>query len=101
MIRVYNKIQGNQCLSDMKHLFFNMRELYEAENKDPFHVMPVTFVITGGLNDMEFDRFEEYFTLQAGVWIIKPGEDTNRGSGIIVSRDFAEIKNLVRDKSAK
>ena len=32
---------------------------------------------------------------------MKPGEDTNRGSGIIVSRDLAEIKALVRDKSAK
>lgn len=35
------------------------------------------------------------------VWIIKPGEDTNRGSGIIVSKDLNEIKSLVRDKSSR
>jgi hypothetical protein len=35
------------------------------------------------------------------VWIVKPGEDTNRGSGIIVTKDFNEIKNLVRDKSSR
>lgn len=35
------------------------------------------------------------------VWIIKPGEDTNRGSGIIVSKDFNEIKQLVRDKASR
>jgi tubulin--tyrosine ligase len=70
-------------------------------------VLPITYVINGGLNDVEFDRFEEHFRScgkeggSQNIWIVKPGEDTNRGSGIIVSRDFAEIKALVRDKSAK
>lgn len=35
------------------------------------------------------------------IWIIKPGEDTNRGSGIIVSKDFNEIKQLVREKASR
>jgi hypothetical protein len=35
------------------------------------------------------------------VWIVKPGEDTNRGSGIIVTKDFNEIKNLVRDMNGR
>lgn len=26
------------------------------------------------------------------IWIVKPGENTNRGNGIIVTKDFNEIK---------
>ena len=29
------------------------------------------------------------------IWIIKPGENTNRGVGISVSRDINEIKGLI------
>lgn len=92
-----------------------MRDMYKAEGKDPFTVLPLTYVVNDGLNDIEFDRFEEKFKSieyaakqknpngenLSNIWIIKPGEDTNRGSGIIVSKDFAEIKALVRDKSSR
>lgn len=33
-----------------------------------------------------------------GVWIVKPGENTNRGSGITVCRDFEQIKSIVDNK---
>ena len=29
------------------------------------------------------------------LWIIKPGENTNRGFGIIVARDLTHIKELI------
>jgi hypothetical protein len=48
----------NHCLSDKKHLFFNMRDLYQSEERDLFSVMPLTYVINDGLNDIEFDKFE-------------------------------------------
>jgi len=54
-------MQNNQNLSDKKHLFFNMRELYQNENRDIFTVMPLTYVINDGLNDLEWDRFEVNF----------------------------------------
>lgn len=28
---------------------------------DPFKVLPLTFVIENGLNDLEFDKFEKHF----------------------------------------
>ncbi len=31
------------------------------------------------------------------VWIVKPGENTNRGTGILVSQDLKEIENYVSD----
>jgi hypothetical protein len=30
------------------------------------------------------------------LWIVKPGENTNRGCGIQVSRDLPHIKSLVQ-----
>jgi len=30
----------------------------------------------------------------SNTWIIKPGEDTNRGRGINVASDLEEIRNL-------
>lgn len=77
-----------------------MRDFYKAQGKDPFSVIPLTYVINDGLNDLEWDKFEEKFKQietknkadpegqGTNIWIIKPGEDTNRGCGIIVSKDF-------------
>jgi hypothetical protein len=36
---------------------------------------------------------------EINAWIVKPGENTNRGCGIIVTKNFDEIKQLVREKS--
>ncbi|CDW81168.1 tubulin-tyrosine ligase family protein [Stylonychia lemnae] len=105
--KIYNKMQSNHNLSDKKHLFQNMREYYQQIGIDPFKILPLTYVIENGLNDVEFDKFEEKFKFFASkqgfenVWIIKPGEDTNRGCGIIVSKDFNEIRQLVRDKASR
>jgi hypothetical protein len=38
-----------------------MRDLYRSEGRDPFVVLPLTYVVNDGLNDVEFDRFEETF----------------------------------------
>jgi glutathione synthase/RimK-type ligase-like ATP-grasp enzyme len=32
------------------------------------------------------------------VWIVKPGENTNRGSGITVCKDFDQIKSIIENK---
>eukprot|EP00826_Nyctotherus_ovalis_P056428 TRINITY_DN7610_c0_g3_i1.p1 TRINITY_DN7610_c0_g3~~TRINITY_DN7610_c0_g3_i1.p1 ORF type:complete len:165 (+),score=33.72 TRINITY_DN7610_c0_g3_i1:73-567(+) len=38
------------------------------------------------------DRFKN-------VWIIKPGENSNRGNGIVISNNLAEITNIIADIS--
>jgi hypothetical protein len=79
-----------------------------------FNHLPVTFHIKSGLEDPEFRKFIDYYYDQEekvnknkeeirilkeegqhakakkckkvrNIWIIKPGENTNRGTGIIVS----------------
>lgn len=34
------------------------------------------------------------------IWIIKPGENTNRGQGITVMKEFEEIKAIVQESTA-
>jgi hypothetical protein len=57
--------------------------------------LPVTFHVKNGLDDPEFIRFKQNYDAAHGeknnIWIIKPGENTNRGFGISVSKDYQEI----------
>jgi len=36
-------------------------------------------------------------TFGKNLWIIKPGENTNRGCGIQVSKDLEHIKSLIQN----
>jgi len=90
-----------------------MKNYYESLNEDPFNNLPVTFHVKTGLTDPEFLRFKTYYdtnimernkkiaqnerTKRDNIWIIKPGENTNRGNGIEVAEDFKEIKDLVAE----
>lgn len=90
--KLYNKLEDNYHLSNKKALFLNMRNYYESLQVDPFSVLPLTFHIKTGLDDPEFQNFTQHFEANKDkTWIIKPGENTNRGNGISVSKDFTEI----------
>ena len=63
-------------------------------------MVPLTFHIQCGTKDPQFRLFlEEYnkrkMSGKPNIWIIKPGESTNRGNGISCSRKIDEIRNLV------
>lgn len=64
---------------------------------DVFSFLPLTFHIKNGLEDDEYLKFLQYFYAlnkaakndencinKFNAWIVKPGENTNRGNGIIV-----------------
>ena len=62
-----------------------MKHYYEAIGEDPFNALPVTFHIKEGLEDPEWIKFQQYYeenNNQKNIWILKPGENTNRGQGI-------------------
>ena len=98
---MYNRLDANYHLSNKKALFVNIREYYIAMGIDAFEVaIPLTFHISSGQNDPEFVKFKnafEQFSKGRGhnVWIVKPGENTNRGCGIQVASSLEEIKSLV------
>ena len=109
-IKTHNKLESNHHLSNKKALFTNMKQYYECLDLDPFTSVPLTFHIKEGEGDPEFARFEEVFQCiaaeiaqeedtprrQRNVWILKPGENTNRGTGITVCNSIDQIKAEVR-----
>lgn len=103
--KCYNRLEKNFNLTSKKYLYLNMKEYYESMGQDVFSILPVTFHVKDGENDPEFIRFSEYFNKfeqereelpdKKNVWIIKPGENSNRGNGITVSSNLEEIKTLL------
>lgn len=109
----YSKMENNYHLSNKKAIFYNMKVYYEAIGKEYNHYLPLTFHIKEGLNDPQFLKFEQLYhdaldpnkptildqspKFGKTLWIVKPGENTNRGCGIQVSRDIDHIKSLVQN----
>ena len=80
-----------------------MRNYYESIGEDPFDYLPVTFHVKTGVNDLQFQRFKAYYQAQNkkakkdNIWIIKPGEGTNRGDGIEVADNYYDIERLLKE----
>ena len=107
MQKIYNRLEFNQHLNNKKALFINMRNYYTycCENEDVFNTLPLTFHIKTGQDDPEYLKFTRYYQSEQqkcktskhrkNIWIIKPGENSNRGSGIKVEQDIGRIRGLL------
>ena len=93
---IHNRLPNNYQICNKKSLFKNLKEYYNSINSNVFSKIPLTFHIEKGSSDPVMNEFFENYT-ENSVWIIKPGECTNRGNGIKVSNDLNEIKNIVSD----
>lgn len=83
-----------------------MKQFCEWKGENVFDYLPLTFHIQEGLSDPEYLKFEgHYYKLENELkevknrkglspnkvqnnWIVKPGENTNRGSGIQFCKDI-------------
>jgi tubulin polyglutamylase TTLL1/tubulin monoglycylase TTLL3/8 len=101
-MKIYNKIEHNFHLSNKKALFYNLKSYYDASGEDVFNVIPVTFHLKCS-EDPIFQEFETCFRRYeeltdenqrkpANLWIVKPGENSNRGNGISVCSTLDQIK---------
>lgn len=98
--RTHNKVEGNHQLINKKALFLNMRNYYQVMGQDPFRVLPLTFFVRGE-EDAEMKKLEakhEEMEREDGkpVWIVKPGENTNRGTGIALCKSLQQIREEIR-----
>lgn len=98
-LKLYNKLEENENICNKKLLFANLKNYYTFIGKQVFEVVPVTFHVKSR-NDPGFNEFEKTFAQNEGnnIWIIKPGENTNRGKGISVSNSLEEIRAIVNEK---
>eukprot|EP00826_Nyctotherus_ovalis_P037751 TRINITY_DN3470_c0_g3_i2.p1 TRINITY_DN3470_c0_g3~~TRINITY_DN3470_c0_g3_i2.p1 ORF type:complete len:649 (+),score=156.29 TRINITY_DN3470_c0_g3_i2:73-2019(+) len=107
-IRICNHVEGNGHLGNKRALFYNMKSYYESINKDPFEAMPLTFSIKSEA-DTEYNYFLKVYndferdkSLQSqNMWIVKPGENSNRGNGITVVKGLKEISKILGAQSGK
>ena len=105
--KMCNHMENHFYISNKKALYTYMSQYYHAMKVDPYDTLPFTFLISSGIEDIEFQKFASYFndleklipkesedkkSKIKNVWIIKPGENSNRGNGIEVCKDFSEIK---------
>lgn len=101
--KMHNKLECNFHLSNKKGLYENMVAYYSAIGIDPFTKVPITFHIKQGVKDEEFVKFEQFFlksvkeSKKRPLWIVKPGENSNRGNGITVCDMLEQIKDELRN----
>jgi Tubulin-tyrosine ligase family len=103
--RMHNKLENNECLSNKKELLKTMNNYFKAIGSEMFECIPITFNVRSS-EDLEFKEFlKSYLGFEAkkkpksdfqNVWIVKPGEFTNRGQGIVVCKTLAEILGIVK-----
>ncbi|EAS02300.2 tubulin-tyrosine ligase family protein (macronuclear) [Tetrahymena thermophila SB210] len=111
----HNHLQFNYMLGNKKALFYNMRQYYQLMKDDVFNYLPLTYHLTRGTEDKEFRNFLKKFKeiensnndndeskksqkKMKNVWIVKPGEITNRGNGIQVCDNLNDIKRILTSK---
>jgi hypothetical protein len=106
--KLHNKLEYNYCLTNKKGLYQTMKTFYELRNEDIFNKLPITFNVSS-VDCPEFSKFLQMFQLFEGkkngffknIWIVKPGEFTNRGTGITVCKSLEEILMIVRPAADK
>ncbi|CAD8161581.1 unnamed protein product [Paramecium pentaurelia] len=100
ILRVHNHLECNFQVCNKKALFYNMKNYYLSINEDPFQFIPLTYHVKTGLNDPAFLEFEEFAkTNNINVWIIKPGESSNRGNGIQVANSITKVKQIISQQN--
>jgi tubulin--tyrosine ligase len=85
---VCNHIPSNYIIGSKKALFLLLHWYYENIMKiDPFTYLPKTYNIKSG--EISSPAFQKFLKSESDkpdrVWIVKPGENTNRGNGINVA----------------
>ena len=90
-LRMHNRLEGNYHLANKKGLFYNMKSYYEAIGQSVGEVLPLTFHVIS-VEDPTFEQFQAHASAHPEQhWILKPGENTNRGNGITLCQSLTAI----------
>lgn len=103
--KTYSKLEFNQFLANKKGLYKSLKFYYEAVGQKLFAHHPLTYHIKS-CSGPEYEKFLESFQVLdkrkakkkcKNIWIVKPGENSNRGRGIRVCKNLSEINEVIRD----
>lgn len=83
-----------------------MHSFYSSQGKDPWKFIPMTYLVSSS-SDANFLRFindnsaDFKDPTKNSLWIIKPGECSNRGNGIEVCESLDQIKKYIKHHKRK
>jgi tubulin--tyrosine ligase len=72
-----------------------MRKYYTEHGLDYSDFMPITYHIEQGVHDNAYEELVRR-NYSSGVWIVKPGESTNRGNGITVCLGVGAVEEIIQ-----
>jgi len=61
----------------------------EEDEEDPYSFFPDNY------EDDEIKAIKKRIPVPMNTWIVKPGENSNRGFGINVAHEISEIRSLI------
>lgn len=104
-----NHFINSYIIGNKKALFQTMSNYYSAAGEDVFKYLPMTFHVCNGLEDDMYLKFLNFYYAIAkattpedhekfNAWIVKPGENTNRGQGITVCLTLDAVKNILKKR---
>lgn len=104
-LRTHNKLERTYHLANKKALYINLKQYCEAAGLSLFDRVPLTFHIQSGPEDPVFQDFLAAFQtynqdlgdkVSRNIWIVKPGENSNRGSGITVCNTTEQVRQEIK-----
>ena len=102
--QIYNHIDGINQIAAKCQLHRNMkRYALDVTHEDPWGIMPETYIVElpaekcSAKYVFEHEEFKEFARAHRknSWWIIKPGEDANRGHGIKVMQGMDRIRQTI------
>jgi len=109
-LRISNHLEDNYYIGYKKNMYKCLSLYYSLINKNISHVVPLTFHVKKGKLDPEYLKFKKVYLEKKeddseekkssgannkNIWILKPGENTNRGEGIFVSKSLVAITERI------
>ena len=96
--QIYNHLDGVNSIASKTGLFQNLRRYCDSNGLDVSQFVPETFVVRIGRDEVEeklidFEEFRRVFGDR--IWILKPGENSNRGHGVQVLDNIDKILNVI------
>lgn len=102
-LRTHNKLEQTYHLANKKALYINLKKYCDVMSLPLFDRVPLTFHIKSGPDDPEFQNFIDAFEgiqeadkNSKNLWIVKPGENSNRGTGITVCNSISQVSQEVK-----
>ena len=108
--RLYGRMEDNYHIANKKGLLINLKDYYRLNGKCVFEskVFPHTFLLKAKdrrfmqegeymSSSPELDRLRKHMSENPkAIWIVKPGENSNRGAGITLCENNQELEVILR-----